>query len=176
VIGDIGPHVFDMLNFLFDDFPVTVSAHCSTCLCSDVEEMCAFIAEYPQNRVGIGTISWQSPKVIEYTNMYGTGRSIHVSPKFFFKTNPSHVEEITLLRAALESVVTMKFQNLPTVTNQRGNPYQREINSFIDQVRSEGTSDLNALNALSVLLSCEATKKALEKKCRVEIPSPKQLY
>lgn len=171
VMSDLGPHVFDMMNYIFDDFPIAVSAYCSTYLQSNVEEMCAFIVEYPKKRVGIGTISWQSPNVIEYTNIYGTGRSLHVSPKFFLKTNPSHVEEITLLRAALESVVTMKFPNMPMANVKRANPYQREINSFIEQVRNERVSDLGSLNALSVLVSCEATKKALEKSCRVDILS-----
>ena len=176
VISDIGPHVFDTMNYFFDNYPIAVSAHCSSYLDSKVEEMCAFLVEYPQNKLGIGTISWLSPNVIEYTNVYGTGRSLHISPIFFLRTNPSHVGEITLLRAALESLVTMKFSKMSMIKTKRGNPYEGEINSFIEQVRNKNFSELSALNALAVLEACEATREASIKNCRVEIPSPITLH
>ncbi len=174
VINDLGPHVFDMFNYLFDDFPIAVSAYGSTYLHSQVEELCAFLVEYPAKKLGVGTIGWQSPKVIESTNIYGTGQSVHVSPKFYWRANPNHVEEISLLRAAAESVITMKFPSASMINTKRSNPYQREINSFVEQVRNEETSDLNALNALAVLAACEATRRALERSCRVEIPSVRE--
>jgi predicted dehydrogenase len=175
VISDLGPHVFDTLNYFFDDYPVAVSAYRSTYLDSKVEEMCAFLVEYPQKKLGLGTISWQSPNVIEYTNIYGTGRSLHISPKFFLRTNPSLVEEITLLRSALESLVTMKFPSMSFINTKRGNPYQSEINGFVEQVRTENYSELTALNALAVLEACEATRESSSKNCRVEIPSPRRM-
>jgi predicted dehydrogenase len=175
VISDIGPHVFDTMNYFFDDYPVAVSAYCSTYLDSKVEEMCSFLAEYPQKRLGIGTIGWQSPNVIEFTNIYGTGRSLHISPKFFLRTNPSHVEEITVLRAAFESLLTMKFPSISMINTKRTDPYQGEINSFIQQVRTEDFSELSALNALAVLEACDATRESSIRNCRVEIPSPKSL-
>jgi predicted dehydrogenase len=175
VIGDIGPHVFDTMNYFFDDYPVAVSAYCSTYLDSKVEEMCSFLVEYPGKRLGIGTIGWQSPNVIEFTNIYGTGRSLHISPKFFLRTNPSHVEEITVLRAAFESLISMKFPNMSVMNTKRVDPYRGEINNFIQQVRTGDFSELSALNALAVLQACEATRESSIRNCRVEIPSPRRL-
>jgi UDP-N-acetylglucosamine 3-dehydrogenase len=175
VISDIAPHVFDTLNYFFDDYPVAVSAHSSTYLVSRVEEMCAFFAEYPNKRLGIGTISWQAPKVIEFTNIYGTGRSLHISPSFFLRTNPSQVEEIVMLRASLESFISIKFPKMSFINTERANPYEGEINNFIDQVRIGDFSELAALNALSVLEACEATRESSIKNCRIEIPSPRKL-
>lgn len=175
VISDIAPHVFDTMNYFFDDYPITVSAYTSTYLDSRVEDMCAFFAEYPNKRLGIGTIGWQAPKVIEFTNIYGTGRSLNISPSFFLRTNPSHVEEIVMLRASLESFITMKFPKMAFINTERANPYEGEINSFIDQVRTGDFSEIAALNALSVLEACEATREASIKNCRVKIPSPRRL-
>ncbi len=175
VISDIGSHVFDTLNYFFDDFPVSVSACRSTHLNSKVEETCAFIVEYPKQRIGIGTISWQSPKVIEYTNIYGTGRNITVSPVSFLRSNPSQVEEITALRASLESLVSMKFPKMSMMNTQRGDPYQAEIYGFINQIKNGLYSDLTAFSALAVLQACEAVKESSQYNRRVEIPSPNSL-
>ena len=164
-----------MMNYIFGDYPVAVSAFSSTYLDSEVEELCTFIVEYPQKKLGIGTISWLSSHVVEFTNIYGTGRDLHISPKFFLRTNPSHVEEITLLRAALESVATMKFPKISLIHTERGNPYLGEINGFVEQVRTENFSMLNALNALAVLEACEATRESCDRRGRVEIPSPEKL-
>jgi UDP-N-acetylglucosamine 3-dehydrogenase len=175
VISDIAPHVFDTMNYFFDDYPIAVSAHSSTYLNSRVEEMCAFFIEYPNKRLGMGTISWQAPKVIEFTNIYGTGRSLHISPSFFLRTNPSHVKEIVMLRASLESFITMKLPKMSFINTERGNSYEGEINNFIDKIRNADFSELAALNALSVLEACEATRESCTKNCRVEIPSPRRL-
>jgi UDP-N-acetylglucosamine 3-dehydrogenase len=175
VIGDIGSHVFDTLNFFFDDYPVSVSALSSTHLNSKVEETCAFLVEYPNHRIGIGTISWQSPKVVEYTNIYGTGRSISVSPIYFLRSNPSQVEEITVLRASIESLVSMKFPKMSVINTERGDPYQAEIGDFIHQVETVAYTKSTALNALAVLEACEAAKESSLYNRRVEIPSPDSL-
>jgi len=173
VINDLGPHVFDMFNYLFDDFPIAVSAHGSTHLHSPVEELCAFLVEYPRKRLGVGMISWQSPAVVDYICAYGTGQSLYASPIFFWRVNPSRVGEISLLRAATDSLLSMKLSNSSLLSTKRVSPYKREIDSFVDQVRTGEVSDSNALNALSVLMACEATKEAFMKGCKIDIPPPR---
>jgi predicted dehydrogenase len=172
VVNDLAPHVFDMLNFIFADFPEAVSACGSVHLDSPVEECATFLAEYPSGRLGVGVISWLSPNVLENSNIYGTAQNLFVSPRFFLKASPSDVFEISLLRAATESLVSMKFPSLSLIHTRRANPYQLEINHFVDQIRKGQQSNASALNALSVLMACDATKRALETKEKMKIPSP----
>jgi predicted dehydrogenase len=175
VLQDLAPHVLDMFNYLFDDFPIAVSAYGTAYLHSPVEEICVFLVEYPKKRLGVGTVSWLSPTVTEYVNIYGTGQNLHVSPKFLLKISPNNIQEISLLRAAGESLISMKFPNMSLLTTKRANPYQREIDNFIERVRKKEISDSNALSALSVIAACDATKRALEKNCKIDIPPPEQL-
>jgi myo-inositol 2-dehydrogenase/D-chiro-inositol 1-dehydrogenase len=169
VVSDLAPHVFDMLNYIFDDFAEGVTAYGSVHLDSPVEECATFLAEYPKGRLGVGVISWLSPVVQENLNISGTAQNLFVSPSLFLKANPTEIFEISLWRAATESLVSMKFPNMPMIHTRRANPYQLEINDFIEQIRSDQQSNASALNALSVLLACEATKKAIENKERIKI-------
>jgi predicted dehydrogenase len=175
VLFDIAPHVFDMLNYIFNDFPVAISARSFTYLDQSVEDCCVFIVEYSGGRVGIGTTSWLSSTVLENLNVYGTAQNLFVSPDFFLRVNPTEIRQIALLRSAFESLVSMKFPNLPIVSTKTVNPYQLEIDYFIDRIRNNIISHESALNGLSALITSEMAKKAIEKNCRIEIPHPERL-
>jgi len=175
VILDLAPHVFDMLNYVFDDFPNAVSAYSSTHLDSPVEECCVFLVEYPKGRLGVGVVSWLSSTVMENLNIHGTAQNLFVSPSFFLKANPTDILEVSLWRAATESLISLKFPNLSMLRTKRADAYQLEINHFINQIRKDQKSYASALNALSVLVACDATKKAVEKNGKTRIPSPENL-
>lgn len=172
VVNDLAPHVFDMLNYIFDDFPEAVSACSSVHLDSPVEECTTFLAEYPKRRLGVGVISWLSPTVDENLSIFGTAQNLFVSPRFFFKASPTEIFEVSFWRAATESLVSMKFPNLPWIRSKRADPYQLEIDYFIDRIKKCEYSSISALNALSVLMACDATRKALESKERTKILQP----
>lgn len=172
VLLDLAPHVFDMLNYMFDSYPIAVSAHASTFLDSPVEDTCAFLVEYSEGRVGIGVVSWLSSMVTVNTNILGTGQDLYVSPSFFFRSSSVDVREVSLFRAASESLLSMKFPNLSFLRTRRADPYQREIDYFIECLLKRKKSHLSALNALSVLNACDATREAFEKKRTIRVRSP----
>jgi len=164
-----------MLNYVFDDFPHAVSAYSSTYLDSPVEDYCVFLAEYPKGRSGVGVISWLSSSVMENLNIHGTAQNLFVSPSFFLNANPTDILEVSLWRAASESLVSLKFPNLATLSTRRADAYQLEINHFVNHVRKNQQSYTSAVNALSVLVSCSAAKKAAEENKRVRIPPPERI-
>ena len=173
-LSDLAPHVFDMLNYFFDDFPIAVSAYGSTYLDSPVEEFCAFLLEYPRGRAGIGKISWLSSTVSESVNILGTAQNMFVSPNLLIKSNPIDIQEISLLRAASKSLLSMKLPNLAMFRDRRVDPYQRQIDSFIKRIQRNEKSDSDAINALSVLVTCDVAKRAIEERRRLEIPTIEQ--
>lgn len=174
VLLDLAPHIFDMLNYMFSSYPTSVSACASTFLDSPVEDACTFLLEYSEGRVGIGVVSWLSSMVTENINILGTGQDIFTSPTFFLTSNSIDVREVALFRAASESLLSMKFPNLSMLRTRRANPYQREIDYFIECIRNEKRSPSSALNALSVLITCDAARKAIEKKCTMQVPPPEE--
>lgn len=174
VLLDAAPHVFDMLNFVFDAFPKSIAAYSSTYFDSPVEDSCTFLVEYPEGRMGIGVVSWLSSTFMESLNIYGTGQNLFVSPSFILNANPNDILEVSLWRAASESLVSMKFPNLPMLRTRRVNPYQREIDRFVALARSNTGFSASALDALSVLIICDKAKTAIERNCRVQVPSPKE--
>ncbi|TRO52638.1 Gfo/Idh/MocA family oxidoreductase [Candidatus Bathyarchaeota archaeon] len=111
VLLDIAPHILDMLNFLFDDFPVAISAQSHTYLDQPVEDFCVFLVEYSNGRIGIGTASWISSIVTECTNVLGTAQNLYITPSSYMKESTSEFREIAKLRAAAESLISMKLPN-----------------------------------------------------------------
>lgn len=172
VLLDVAPHLFDMLNYFFDGFPIAISAQGITYLNHSVEDSCSFILEYSRGRIGIGIASWLSCKFRDYVNILGTAQNLQVSPNYFLLESSNEFHEVALLRAAGESLINMKFRNLPFVRAKSANPYRLEINNFIDRIRNKTSSSDTALNGLSVLMTTDAARKAIETGCRVEIPSP----
>lgn len=174
VLFDITPHVFDMLNFMFNDFPIAISARGSTYLDQSVEDCCVFVVEYSGGRMGIGTTSWLSSTVVQTTNIFGTAQNLFVSTGFFMKENSNEFREIAMLKAAGESLLSMKFPNLPFSNIKRVDAYQLEIDQFIGDIRKNVISPESALNGLSVVLTTNAAQISIEKGCRIEIPHPDQ--
>jgi len=175
VLLDQGPHVFDLLNYVFDDFPYAVSAHGSTYLDSPVEDFCVCILEYPKGRTGVGVMSWLSPEGIEYVSIHGTAQSLFVSPSLFLEVNPTDITEVSLWRNASQSLISLKFPNFPLLHNKKTNTYQLEIDHFVKKIRENQKSSLSALNGLNVLITCDVAKKALQTNRRIEIPSLKRV-
>jgi predicted dehydrogenase len=175
VINDLAPHVFDMLNYIFNDFPIAVSAYSFAYMDSPVEEYSVFLVEYPKGRLGIGVVSWLSSVVMEHLSIYGTAQNLFISPSFFLKASPTNILEISLLRAATESLISLKFPHMPMLRIRRANVYKLEIDYFIRQIRKGVESHTSALNALSVLIACDRAKKAIKKNRRIEIPSPNEI-
>lgn len=175
VLLDLGPHVFDMLNYVFGDFPKAISAHSSTYLDSPVEECCACVLEYPEERIGVGVLSWLSPINMENLSIYGTAENLFVSPQFFLEANRTDILEVSLWREAGESLIGLKFPNLPLLRTRKANTYQLEINHFIEQIEKNRKFSMSALNALNVLIACNAAKESIEKNRRIEIPSLKRV-
>ncbi len=115
-------------------------------------------------------VSWLSSNVMENLNIYGTAQNLFVSPSFFLKASPTDIFEVSLLRAATESLISLKFPNLSILRTRRADAYRLEIDYFIEQIRKDVRSYTSALNALSVLITCDRAKEAIEKNCRIEIP------
>jgi len=176
VLFDLGPHCFDLINYLFGDFPIAVSAHSLTHLDSPVEEACVCMLEYPENRVGVGTMSWLSSITMENTSIHGTVESIFVSQKFFIEANRVDIPEISLLREVGSRLVGLKFPNFPLLhAGKSVDPLQLETNCFVKQMKQNRISTLNSLNAFKVLATIYAAKRALQEKRKIEISSIEQV-
>jgi len=176
VLFDLGPHCFDLINYLFGDFPVAVSAHSFAYLDSPVEECCVCVLEYPENRTGVGMMSWLSSTGIENTSIHGTVESIYVSPKFFLDVNRIDVPEVSLWREITLRLIRLKLANLPKLHKRKDvDPLQLETNHFIEQIKQNRTSSLNALNALNVLITIDAAKTASQENRKTKIPALKQV-
>lgn len=169
VLADKGPHVFDMLNYIFGDFPCAISAQSSRYFSSSVEDFCSCTLEYPNNKIGIGVMSWLSSAGIESLSIQGSAQSLYVTPNLFLKVNSTDIPEVSLWKQTTEALIRMKFPNFPMIAKKKEDTHRLEINNFIKQVRQNNNSLESALNGLNVLITHEAAKKSLERKERVII-------
>lgn len=167
VLLDQGPHVFDMINYIFGDFPIAVSAHASTYFDSGVEDSCVFTLEYPHNRTGVGVISWLASSVVENLSIHGTSQSLFVSPKSLVGQNPTYFSEVFTWRNVTKSLIQMKFPDFPLFENGRYNMYQLEIDEFIKNIKSGLKFSNSSVCGLNVLLAINAAKESLKQERKV---------
>jgi UDP-N-acetylglucosamine 3-dehydrogenase len=175
VLSDKGPHVFDLINFIFDDFPCSISAISSTYFHSSVEDSCVCILEYPNNGIGIGLMSWLPSRAFENLSIHGTSQNLFVSSNQYLDTNATDLAELFQWRKATELLISLKFPDLSFLRDYKPvNTHQLEIDSFIQQIRANQTYSPTALSGLNVLLTSEAARKSLETQKKIEIVSFKK--
>ena len=161
VLSDKGPHVFDLINYAFDDFPTAVSATATTYFDSSVEDSCVCTLEYPGNRIGIGKTSWLSSQYMESLHIHGTAQSLQASPEMLLRVNSTDIPEISMWRKSGTALFNMKFPNLPMRHITRPNLFQFEIDSFISKVRTGKKFCRSSINGLNTLITYEAAKKSI---------------
>ncbi len=175
VLLDQGPHVYDMINWIFGDFPTAVSAHASTYFDSNVEDSCVFVLDYPQNRTGVGIVSWLESSLVENLNIHGTSQSLFVTPKMVVGQNPTYMSEIFMWRNLTKSLIQMKFPDFPMFKAEKYNAFQLEIDEFITNIKTGHKFSNSAVGGLNVLLTTKATKESLIQKRKVTLSPVKQL-
>jgi len=171
---DLGPHVFDMLNYILGDFPVAVSAFDYTHLYSPVEEFCVCVLEYPDERVGVGLVSWLSSTYVENLNILGTAQNLFVSPDLLLEANPTDILPLVLWGKVTKLLFSLKFPDSP-LSSKKVDTYALEVNHFVKQIMDNRGSSQDAMNALNVVITCEGARKALETNRRIEISSLKEV-
>jgi UDP-N-acetylglucosamine 3-dehydrogenase len=176
VLVDKGPHVFDLINYIFSDFPIAVSALSSTYFSSSVEDSCICALEYPGPRIGIGKMSWLSSQYIESLSIYGTAQSVFASPYLFVESNATDIPQVSLWRKATESLIRLKFPNFPSLRGTKmTDSYQLEIDHFIKSIRNKQNYSPTALSGLNVLITCDAARKSIETGRKIGITPAKEL-
>ena len=169
VLLDKGPHVFDLINYVFDDFPTAISALASTYFDSSVEDSCVCTLEFPGKRIGIGKMSWLSSRYMEGLSIHGTAQSLFASPEMLLEVNATEIPEVALWRKTSEVLIDMKFPNFPLLHHIKVDLFQIEIDHFVSQIRAGKKFSQSALNGLNVLITCDAAKKSLDKGAKINI-------
>jgi predicted dehydrogenase len=175
VLYDLGPHCFDLINYLYGDFPIAVSATGSTYLDSPVEECCICTLEYPENRMGVGTMSWLAAANLENTDIYGTVATRRVTPKFSLEINRTEIYEVSLWREVTLNLIRLKFPKIPLLKSPSNvDPIQLETNYFLERVKQKDVDSDDAMNALNVLFTIDAAKRSMKSNQRIQVASIRQ--
>jgi UDP-N-acetylglucosamine 3-dehydrogenase len=75
VIVDLAPHTFDITNYLFDAWPVKISAAGQAYRRKEGVEAAYIVAEMPSGALAHTTLSWLSPRKVRQVEITGEGRS-----------------------------------------------------------------------------------------------------
>lgn len=150
VIVDLAPHMFDMMNFLTDAWPVEMSGVASEHR-SKVYETANIHAKFADGTLSNAFLSWVIPKKTRQVSLIGESRSMFID---------AVGQEITVF----ESGYTYKLGI------ERNNTIRDEILHFIDSIGKPmvETKNSGAIGVRTVEL-IEAAKKAVEEKKTIPI-------
>jgi UDP-N-acetylglucosamine 3-dehydrogenase len=169
VLADKGPHVFDLLNYAFNDYPKSVSAMASTFYDSPVEDFCVCTLEYGQNQIGIAKMGWVASNYLEGYTIHGTAQTLFAVPEMLLKLNATEIPEVPLWKKTTVNLFNMKFPNLPGRHVKKVDLFQSEIDDFINKVRTGTKYSNSILDGLNALITCEAAKKSIDQGQKIAI-------
>jgi predicted dehydrogenase len=76
VIWDLAPHDMSILNYVFGELPVAVSAHATACINSGVWDVAFLVLRYPGGRIAQANLSWLSPVKVRRMMLSASSRML----------------------------------------------------------------------------------------------------
>lgn len=148
VVFDLAPHMFDMMNYITESWPVEISA-VGTAHRTNVLETAHIHAKFGDGLLADATLSWVIPKKVRQLSLIGESRSMFVD---------AVGQEITVF----ESGYTYKLGI------ERNNTIRDEILHFIDSVgsplietRNSGTVGVRTIELIEAAKNSIAEKRAV---------------
>lgn len=75
VIVDLAPHFFDMVNFIFDDWPERITCTGRPYRRKELEEAAYISCEMPSGVIAHATLNWLAPRKVRQIEIIGENRS-----------------------------------------------------------------------------------------------------
>ncbi len=75
VIVDLAPHYFDIVNFIFDAWPVRITCVGKAYRRKELEETAYIASEMPSGAIAHATLSWLAPRKVREIELIGENRS-----------------------------------------------------------------------------------------------------
>jgi len=162
VVWDLAVHDFSIINYLFNEFPVSVYTVACDCSCKGLNDMAVIILKYPNNKKAIVHVNWHTPNKIRKFELYGSEWSI-----FFDDMAEQKVQmfdEGIDTRIGADDKSSAKFEYKPGVVLKpeirNAQPLFEECRSFVDHIRNGGPYRNNGLQGLWAVKMCEFAKES----------------
>jgi predicted dehydrogenase len=157
-LRDLGPHVFDMLNWFLGK-PLSVVANQFTNLHTKIDESAFATVKYESGAIGIGMMSWLSPQKVEKLEVLGTGRTLIASPELVLKLSGGGLPEIELFKAASPMFLS-RFKGMFGMNNPSN--YQLEIDHFVNCIKKGSNPSITVQDGLNALALNEAAARSIK--------------
>lgn len=150
VIVDLSPHMFDIMNYLLDEWPTELSAT-ATSHRDKVYETAYIHARFPSGVLANTTISWVIPKKTRHVFVVGESRSMMIN---------AVAQEITVFESGY-------IYNLGIMRN---NTIRDELLHFIESIGNPLTETKNsAVIGAKTIELIESTNRSLEERRYVSL-------
>jgi predicted dehydrogenase len=162
VIWDLAVHDFSIVNYLFEEFPLSVFTVSCDCSCKGLNDMAVIILRYSGNRKAIIHVNWHTPRKIRRFELYGNKWSI-----FFDDMVDEKIEifdEGIDNRVGADENVSNKFEYRPGIVLKpdipSAEPLLQECQAFIDHIREGVPYRNDGIQGLWAVKMCELAIKS----------------
>lgn len=125
VIVDLAPHFFDMVNFIFDAWPVRITCTGKPYRRKEMEELAYITCEMPSGVLANATLSWLAPRKVRQIEIIGENRSALID---------AVAQDVTIY----ESGYTYKLGI------ERNNTIRTELTNFLQSIGDPSTETRNS--------------------------------
>ncbi len=165
VIWDLAVHDFSIINYLFNEFPLSVYAVAHDYSGRGLSDMAVIQLSYPDNKRAVVHVGWHTPNKIRKFELYGAKWSV-----FFDDMAQQKVkifDEGIDTRIGADKQSSQKFEYRPGVVLEpeigNAQPLLSECRSFIDHIVNGTPYRNNGMQGIWAVRMCELSEESARK-------------
>ncbi len=162
VIWDLAVHDFSIINYLYDEFPLSIYTVSCDCVCKGLNDMAVIVLTYKNNKKAIVHVNWHTPNKIRKFELYGTKWSVFFDDMLEQKVQI--FDEGIDTRVGADEKSSGKFEYKPGVILnpeiKNSQPLFEECKSFVDHIINGTPYRNDGIHGLWAVKMCKYAKES----------------
>jgi predicted dehydrogenase len=171
VIWDLAVHDFSIINYLYQDFPVSIYTSACDCSGKGIYDMAVIILTYPKHKKAVVHVNWHTPNKIRKFELFSCKWSIFFDDMIGQKVQM--FDEGIDNRVTADKGSARKFEYRPGVVLnpkiQNIQPLFNECESFIDSIRHDKPYKNDGPQGLWAVKMCKLAEESAKKGQEIQI-------
>ena len=164
VVWDLAPHDISILNYVFDQNPLSISAQGNCNIVPNIEDVAMLTLRYPENIVAYIQVSWLDPCKIRRATFVGASKMLvydDVESAEKVKVYDKGVDGPNYYDTFGDFQFAYRYGDINTPYIENKEPLQIECQHFLDCIINGESPTSDGVDGLNVVRVLEAAQKSI---------------